>query len=184
MRTSILLACVTVSLSVACSSTSQTSGSSSSGGAEDGGVGEGGALADASTPLPGPGDFKADYKSSPDFFTNMAAPVKGTSPHGTVRTWYSSNARAVLAKDAFASVPEGTVSIKEFDMMGDGTNVGIAVMIKKPAGYDAANGDWYYDMRDRQGNVMADPPAGKVGMCIQCHSSYKATDYLAGTKVK
>lgn len=137
----------------------------------------------AATAVPGPGDFKADYKSSSAFFTNMSAPVKGTSPHGVSRIWYSSNIKELVGKDSFTA-PEGTVSIKEFDMMGDGTKTGIAVMIKKPAGYDTANGDWYYDMRDMKGNVMPDPPAGKIAMCIQCHTGNKATDGLAGTKMK
>lgn len=132
---------------------------------------------------PGPGDFKADYKTSSSFFTNMKAPVKGTSPHGTAQIWYSSNVKDLVSKASF-TVPEGTTVIKEFDMKSDGTQTGIAVMIKKPAGYDSANGDWYYDMRDMKGNVMADPPAGKIAMCIQCHAGSKATDYLAGTKLQ
>lgn len=68
--------------------------------------------------------------------------------------------------------------------MSDGTKTGIAVMIKKAQGYDAAHGDWYYDMRDMKGNVMPDPPAGKIDMCIGCHTGYTATDGLAGTKLK
>lgn len=138
-----------------------------------------------STPqaTPGPGDFKADYKSSAEFFTNMSAPVQGTSPHGVSRIWYSSNIKELVGKDSF-TVPEGTVSIKEFDMKGDGTQTGLAVMIKKAPGYDAANGDWYYDMRDMAGNIMPDPPPGKIAMCIQCHAGYKSTDYLGGTKLK
>jgi hypothetical protein len=167
------------SASFACSSTSSTGGSP--------------ATADAAVPVksdsgaptagPGPGEFKADYKTSALFMTNMKAAVKGTSPHGTARIWYSSNIKDLLEEDAFTA-PEGTTVIKEFDMTGDGTRTGIAVMIKKPKGYDAANGDWYYDMRDMAGNVMPDPPAGKIGMCISCHTGYKATDYLAGTTLR
>ncbi|MBK7399605.1 MAG: hypothetical protein IPJ34_25945 [Myxococcales bacterium] len=139
--------------------------------------------ADAITAAPGPGAFAADYKTSTSFFTAMSAPVKGTSPHGTTRIWYSSNVKDLLSQASF-TVPEGTTAIKEFDMNSDGTLDGLAVMIKKPAGYDPAHGDWYYDMRDLAGNVMPDPPAGKVAMCITCHSKYKATDYLAGTKLR
>lgn len=140
----------------------------------------------SSTPpaaAPGPGAFAADYKTSPAFFTTMATGVKGTSPHGTSRIWYSSNAKDVITKASF-TVPEGTTSIKEFDMDGDGKLDGLAVMIKKPAGYDAANGDWYYDMRSIDGTVMPDPPAGKIAMCIGCHEGFKAKDYLGGTSLK
>lgn len=31
---------------------------------------------------------------------------------------------------------------------------------------------------------MPEPPAGKIAMCIQCHTGSKATDYLFGTKLK
>jgi len=34
---------------------------------------------------PGPGEYRADFKTSSDFFTNMQASVKGSSPPGTVR---------------------------------------------------------------------------------------------------
>ena len=134
-------------------------------------------------PPPGPGAFTADYKTSALFFTAMKAPIKGTSPHGTAQIWYSSNVKEMLGEASF-TVPEGTTSIKEFDMDGDGKLDGLAVMIKKPAGYDPANNDWYYDMRDTSGTVMADPPAGKVSMCIGCHAGYKANDFLAGTKLR
>jgi hypothetical protein len=35
-------------------------------------------------------------------------------------------------------------------------------------------------MRDAQGGVMADPPAGTIDMCIGCHASSRPTDFLAG----
>ncbi len=141
-----------------------------------------GSAATVSAPV-GPGDFKADYRTSSQFFTMMAAPALGTSPHGVSQIWYSSNIKSLVTQASFTA-PEGTVVVKEFDMTGDGTKKGLAVMVKKPKGYDTANGDWYYDMRDTTGTVMPDPPAGKIAMCIGCHGGYKATDYLAGTKLR
>lgn len=131
----------------------------------------------------GPGEFKADFKTNGQFFTNMKTAVKGTSPHGTQQTWYSTNVQGLLSGTSF-TVPEGTVAIKEFDMMSDGTMDGYAVMVKKPVGYDAANNDWYYEMRLLDGTVKSDPPAGKTQMCIDCHVSAKASDFLAATKLK
>lgn len=110
----------------------------------------------------------------------MTEPRQGSSPHGKVQIWYSSNLRDRLGKSPFAA-PEGSVAIKEFDMQPDGTIDGYAVMVKKAAGYDAANNDWYYEMRDAQGSVNADPPSGKTEMCISCHVAAKASDFLAGT---
>jgi hypothetical protein len=154
---------------VACSSDDSGSGQTSSGAPP--------------APSAGPGEFRSDYKTSPDFFSNMSALVPGTSPHGHTHIWYSANVRELVGTDSFTA-PEGTTSIKEFDMDGDGTVDGIAVMIKKESGYDADNGDWYYDMRDPEGNVMDDPPPGKIAMCISCHAGSRSTDYLAGTKMR
>jgi hypothetical protein len=39
-------------------------------------------------------------------------------------------------------------------------------------------------MRMMDGMIVADPPAGPIGMCIDCHQGAKATDYLLGTKVR
>jgi|CXWL01.1.fsa_nt_gi hypothetical protein len=132
---------------------------------------------------PGPGDFKLDFKTNSLFFTNMKERVKGTSPHGSQQTWYSANVKGLIASASFA-VPEGTVAIKEFDMMSDGTADGYAVMVKKAAGYDSANNDWYYEMRMLDGAVMSDPPAGKTQMCIDCHKGSAKTDFLAATTLK
>lgn len=146
-----------------------------------GGSGSGGGSSSTGVAAePGPGDFAADFETSSAFFTKMAAPVMGTSPHGTQQTWYSANVRELIESSSF-TVPEGTVSIKRFDRDSDGTNDGLAVMIKKEAGYDAANNDWYYDMRMLDGSIMPDPPAGKIGVCIDCHKKDAATDYLAAT---
>lgn len=131
----------------------------------------------------GPGDFASDFKTSSSFLTNMTAPVKGTSPHGTVRIWYSSNLKDLLANTTFTA-PEGSVSIKEADPDNNGTVDALVVMIKKPAGYDAANGDWYYDVRDTAGTVKSDPAPGKIQACIDCHKKFSGTDYLGGTKMK
>jgi len=128
----------------------------------------------------GPGAFDADYADSDEFFTLMDSSVKGASPHGTVRIWYSSNIRDVIEDDSF-EVPEGTTAIKEFDGDNDGTLDGYAVMIKEADDYDPANGNWYYEMRDAKGEVMPEPAPGKIKDCIGCHAAAKGTDYLAGT---
>jgi len=131
----------------------------------------------------GPGAFSADYKTSEAFFTLMAGPHDGNSPHGVSQIWYSANIRPLVGETSF-QVPVGTVAIKEFDMMGDGTEVGLAVMIKREFGFDADNGDWYYDMRDLAGNVMADPEPGAIPMCVGCHTAAAGMDYLPGFSLR
>gem|GEM_PF-1884727 len=137
---------------------------------------------DASAAEPGPGEFKSDYRTSSAFFTKMSQAVKGASPHGSVRIWYSTNIKDLASQTSF-SVPEGTVAIKEFDETGDGSKTGIAVMVKKEKGYDSANNDWYYEMRDANGAALPQPAPGKVAMCIGCHLKDRATDFLGGTQL-
>lgn len=138
---------------------------------------------DDSGPASITGGFQADFKTATAYFTLMEGPEPGSSPHGTSWIFYSSNIKSIVGNTTF-TVPQGTTSIKEFDMGDDGTVDGFAVMVKREKGYDAANGDWYYEMRDTSGNVMADPPAGATPMCIGCHTASKSTDYLAGTKLR
>lgn len=141
------------------------------------------ALLDAISGTEGPGAFSLDFKTNTDFFTLMSTRVMGTSPHGAQQTWYSTNIQELVDSASFTA-PVGTVAIKEFDMANDGEPDGLAVMIKKPAGYDTANGDWYYEMRMLDGTVMADPPAGPIAMCIGCHVNSVSTDYLAATQIR
>ncbi|MDP8223934.1 MAG: cytochrome P460 family protein [Candidatus Lernaella stagnicola] len=131
----------------------------------------------------GPGEFKADYKTSGEFFTMMDGMKMGKSPHGKVQIWYSNDLKDMIGKAKFTA-PVGAVSIKPFEM---GVKKGIAVMVKKEAGYDPENGDWYYEMRMPDGKIqeaMGKPMAGKIGMCIKCHAVAAAKDYLAGTQMR
>jgi hypothetical protein len=73
------------------------------------------------------------------------------------------------------------VAIKRFH---NAQGSGLAVMVKQATGYDPAHDDWYYKMRDPYGNVMPEPKAGKIDMCISCHAAAAAKDYLAGTALK
>ena len=131
----------------------------------------------------GPGAFQADFRTSNTFYTMMSEMTQGNSPHGKVQIWYSSNARELLSQSTF-QVPVGTVAIKPFDMDADGTEDGLAIMVKKEAGYDAANNDWHYEMRDVSGNLMDNPAPGPNAMCIGCHAVAKGKDYLAGTDMR
>lgn len=129
------------------------------------------------------GGFKADFASSADFFTLMDGPESGDTPHSTVQIWYSADLRSRIEQESFTA-PIGATSIKEVDMNDDGTLDGYAVMVKREAGYDTANKDWYYEMRMPDGTVMTEPAAGKNPMCIGCHAAASDTDYLAGTKLR
>lgn len=62
---------------------------------------------------PGPGKFMNSFRTSDSFFTRMGSLVKGQSPHGWVRIWYSSNIKDIVGRATF-TVPTGTVAIKKF----------------------------------------------------------------------
>lgn len=135
----------------------------------------------------GPGAFVADFATSEDFVTRMAAPVTGDSPHGRVQIWYSRNVESLLDLTTF-TVPVGTVSIKT-SLDDDGAILNHTVMVKEPAGFDPDNGDWRYEMRGPDGAIATDPDSGEpmngaIAMCIGCHQAAAATDYLAGTGLR
>ncbi len=129
----------------------------------------------------GPGKFVADFEYSSEFFTLNNQFKMGTSPHKSVRIWYSKNLKDGVNQSNFGSVPVGTVAIKEFDNDGVAGIDGFAVMIKEERGYDSTNGDWSYELRDKWGDIQ-DNQRGRVKMCSDCHAKFKSTDYLGGTK--
>lgn len=127
----------------------------------------------------GPGNFQANYRTSNEFFTNMTGAEPGDSPHGVVQIWYSGNLRNVIDQPTF-TVPEGSVAIKEFHTDSTIGFEGIVVMVKKEPGFDPANGDWEYQVRDANATLQQQ---GALAMCIGCHVSASAADYLAGTQL-
>jgi hypothetical protein len=131
-------------------------------------------------PSNGPGAYKADFKTSSSFFTQMKTSVDNsgmdaaTFVHKLQRTWYSNNIQGNFT----AEVPVGTVAIKETT---DDKGVAAAhlVMVKK------AKDTWFYEVRSPDGTALADKPNGDNVMgCHGCHTKFKANDYLAGTAVK
>ena len=138
-----------------------------------------------------PGEFRADYATdTATFFTNMdtRTSVAG-SVHGRVQIWYSTNIKDMLESGSTGGPwPEGTVAIKEAykaEPVNDDVVDEIAVMVKRALGYDIANGDWYYEMRNPEGELLATPPPGKNANCISCHLAWRQTDdYLAGLNLR
>ena len=149
----------------------------SDGGAMDAGDGDGDGDGDGEV---GPGGYVVDYQSSALFFTKTASPVLGTSPHGTVRIWYSKNIENLIDDESFTA-PLGTTTIKTF--VND-TGAGEVVMVKKDDGFDPDNGNWSYEMRMPDGTLIDDPAPGAIPLCISCHVGFEAKDYLGGTAIE
>lgn len=126
---------------------------------------------------PGPGAFAADFETSADFFTLMAAPVDGGTVHGTVQIWYSSNLRELIESGGDFTAPTGSVAIKVQDNGAEA----ITAMVKQPPGFDPDNGDWSYEQRSIDGTLNSE---GALSFCIDCHEDWPGTDYLAGTELR
>jgi hypothetical protein len=87
--------------------------------------------------------------------------------------------------DWYRRLPEGTSAPVGFRVVkvmykdaGATSIANIMGMTKMPAGYDPDKGDWFYGVYDESGTKTMQ--AGKLEMCIDCHSSSDDTDYLGG----
>ena len=127
----------------------------------------------------GTSGWDPDYATGGAFFTNMTAPFDGTSPHGTVWIYYSTDLQADIDGGGTFTASEGATSIKE--VYASGSISGYVTMTKQAAGYDADNGDWHYERRDASGAVLEE---GAIQGCIGCHAGgASTTDYLLGTEL-
>ncbi len=77
-----------------------------------------------------------------------------------------------------------------FDSSGNdmtkATDNGVGGMIKRPPGYDPANGDWeYFYFEDPVALYFLKKPAknesGRIATCVKCHAYAQRTDYVFGT---
>ncbi len=128
----------------------------------------------------GPGKFFPDFESSTQFFSQMTDFATGTSPHGKIKVYYSTNIQQGL-NQANYTVPMGTTAIALFDNDNKAGVDGYVIMVKEDQNYDSANGNWSYELRDKWGDTVAGQ-SGRVASCSQCHNGFQATDRLASTK--
>ena len=111
--------------------------------------------------------------------------AKKTGPHAYTAVMIYMN---TVAADAFARsaapYPVGSVIVKEkkpHEYQSDGGHVvkrhdGVGGMVKRPAGYDLAHGDWeYFYFRD-----PAKIESGKIATCIKCHNGAAKRDHVFG----
>jgi hypothetical protein len=120
-----------------------------------------------------------------------------SGPHAQHAIAVRVNPEAVDAYQTTQPMPVGAVVVKEkwWGFSPGGANFDIkradldklpasteyGMMIKREPGYDPAHGDWQY-VYVEAGKVTE----GRLPSCIQCHSQFKARDYLAvrGAKLK
>lgn len=58
-----------------------------------------------------------------------------------------------------------------------GSDNGVGGMVKRPAGFDPAHGNWEYFYFENVTQIES----GRINSCIQCHEATKSTDYVFGT---
>ncbi len=84
--------------------------------------------------------------------------------------------------------PVGSVIIKRKSIHGynignsssriqPAAHTGVGGMIKRPPGYDPANGDWEYFYFENPKQIES----GRIASCVQCHVSAKGSDYVFGS---
>ena len=106
-------------------------------------------------------------------------PWTGVQPHGGthggapfVQIWFNDLAES----NHGSTIPDGGISVKETYDAEDGEALKIFVM-KKIAGYDEANGDWFYARYSTDGSVDTSGQAA-IGGCAGCHNDGEDVDRL------
>ena len=85
------------------------------------------------------------------------------------------NALAASAYRDSTAYPAGSIIVKRKEPMG-GQGLAFGGMIKRAAGYDAANGDWEYFT----GTPERGYRSGRLEECGDCHVRAQDTDYVFG----
>jgi hypothetical protein len=101
---------------------------------------------------------------------------------------YMNRAAAEAFRTNAGAFPEGAVIVKQNPIRGyrkDGkwirdADTGVGGMVKHPAGYDPAHGDWEYFYFEDVKKIES----GRITSCVQCHESAKSKDYVFGTWLK
>jgi len=101
------------------------------------------------------------------------------APHGAFVRIYANPA----AQANRQALPHGTVLVKE-NYGDDRQTLAAITVMYRAQGFDPQNGDWYWIKYLPDGSVDAmDTPqgrmavAGRVSMCIQCHSGANGNDF-------
>jgi len=99
----------------------------------------------------------------------------GESPHGEKLKLYVNRIAAGNPKQ----LPLGSLLIKE-NYGADGQTLMAVTVMYRSRGFDPEHGDWYwakYEADGRVATMKGMPVAGRVGMCIECHTAAGGGDY-------
>lgn len=120
-----------------------------------------------------------NYRQTWRLWPGSTANQASAAPHGaTVSIWMNELAFDSV-RGGVARMPAGSMVIKE-NFNPQRELAALTVMYKAPAGYDAANNDWFYLMQSPAGVAMAE---GRVEGCISCHVKERGNDFLYTSRI-
>ncbi|MBF2054178.1 MAG: cytochrome P460 family protein [Candidatus Sericytochromatia bacterium] len=114
-----------------------------------------------------------NYQSFPAL--NEELKRSGTHENMMVRTYLDPTAMAAFNSQSYPYA-NGTEIVKQGHKTADGPVEALFIM-KKIAGYDPENGDWFYAMTNGDGMVG---DKGRIQMCISCHGAVRSKDFVYG----
>ena len=108
----------------------------------------------------------------------------GPHANATILIYMNTPAANVFGTNATA-YPVGSVIVKQKEVSGYRENGkwvydqknGVGGMVKRPAGYDPAHGDWEYFYFEDPKKIES----GQITSCVQCHEAAKDKDHVFGT---
>lgn len=105
--------------------------------------------------------------------------VIARSPHG--EHWihiHISPKGANVMRTGIGTYPEGTVILKQKFLDAAATKTEFFTgMRKREPGYNPAFGDWEFFVMEARGWLVT--ARGRIESCMDCHSKYKATDFVS-----
>lgn len=140
-------------------------------------------------PTPSPNPVSTCLGNVSPVFTNYAAwtkvnpkPIDG---HETkVNIYVDDLSRDIYLSALGQTFPLCATIVKTHLMVdkdGSETVTALTVMVKMPAGFDPEHNDWWWGMYGADGKNAQ--MSGKVEVCIACHQSQAAADYVFSKKV-
>lgn len=153
---------------------------------ETGDAGAGGAEIDTDTALAPIVD--GGFRSGAFTHATHTPYPSSAAPGSFVDEWVSSASYAEYSRiqpDAGGSgvvLPPGSIVIRAVVDSNDDVSK-LTIMLKGPAGYNPALGDWWFAATDPSGNPLEDDAgvlAGRLTGCYSCHLPRSGDDFLFG----
>lgn len=132
------------------------------------------------------------YRTSAAFTHATKTPYPSAAVSGAwVDEWVSTSSYAVYSQvrpdqlGSSVTLPVGTTVVR---VVTDdaGTPTELTLMVKGPAGYNPALGDWWFGVTDPSGKPATTDAGAEMGLltgCYGCHVPRNGDDYLFGVPV-